>query len=235
MSAMTLFRDPLLRPFLFFAALALLLLVAFAGWSAAIFMGPAVPAFDREVAEAFAAQAPARLGLNGLMALITKCGGVTANFLIALGGALWMWVHHRRRFAFAWLIIACIGGLIDLGLKEAFGRERPPVAIRDEAAAHLTNESYPSGHSMGSVIGYGMLGFVLIQRVKNRPGRIALAAALAAWVVLIGVSRLYLRAHWTSDVIGGWLLGLGYMNACLAIYFWRSPSAASNRELLPNL
>ena len=133
-----------------------------------------------------------------------------------------MWFHHRRRFAFAWLVIASIGGLLDLGLKDAFGRERPPIPIRDEATAHHTNPSYPSGHAMGSVVGYGMMGFVLIQRVKSMPRRILIGGLLAAWVVLIGLSRVYLRAHWVSDVVGGWCLGLAYMTACLAIYFRRS-------------
>ena len=211
------------RPFLFFAGLSLFFFLAFAGWSVAVFQGTALSALDLEAAEACAAHAPNNAALRMLMFVATSCGGVRANFMFALGGASWMWFHHRRRFAFAWLVIACIGGLLDLGLKDAFDRERPPIPIRDEATVHHTNPSYPSGHAMGSVIGYGMIGFVLMQRVKSVPRRLLIVVLLAAWVVLIGVSRVYLRAHWVSDVVGGWCLGLAYTTACLAIYF-RRPS-----------
>jgi undecaprenyl-diphosphatase len=220
------------RPFLFFVALAVLFLAAFGGWSFAVFTGDAIVQFDQKMAEACAERSPDQPALRMLMFVATSSGGVRANLIIALGGAFWMWHHHRRRFAFAWLVIAAIGGLMDLGFKDLFDRARPPVEIRDEAAAHLTNPSYPSGHAMGSVVGYGMLGFVLVQRAKGVSRRLAIGVVLALWVALIGLSRVYLRAHWSSDVVGGWLLGLGYMNACLAIYFWRSaavksPSAAA--------
>ena len=208
------------RPFRVFAAVSLLFFLAFSGWTAAVLNVPAISAYDRDLADACAAHASEHPALRLLMVVATHSGGRNASALIALGGALWMWRHHRRRFAFAWLIIAIIYGIMTYGLKEIVGLPRPAEEMRD-SEIHVDNKSYPSGHAMGAIVGYGMLGFVLLQRIKNWPRRLAIGAALAAWILLIGISRVYLRAHWGSDVVGGWFIGLAYMNLCLAIYFWR--------------
>lgn len=208
------------RPFLAFAALSLVFLAIFAAWSYAVFTQPSIAAFDMHLAETFSRRSVDSPLVRPIMVVATYSGGVRANMVLALGGAFWMWRHHRRRFAVAWLLIAIGGGIIVLELKESFGRDRPPAALRD-AAVHQENESYPSGHAMGSLIGYGMVGFVLAQRAKKWPTRLMIAASLTAWVIVIGFSRVYLRAHWASDIIGGWLLGLAYVNMCLTIYYWR--------------
>src|SRR5437016_5143780 len=91
MPAMTMLLTRFHRPFLFFAALASLFFLSFGGWSAAVFNGNALSAFDRELAEWCNAHAPAYADLRMLMFVATHCGGVPANFVIALGGAFWMW------------------------------------------------------------------------------------------------------------------------------------------------
>lgn len=208
------------RPFLFFLGASALFLALFAGWSFLVFADSGVAEFDAQVSQRCRDFAEGQTGIRGLMVVATFAGGVRANLLLALLGAMWMWRHHRPRFAIAWLVIALVGGLINMQLKDRFDRDRPPMEWRDQVADEM-NASYPSGHSMGSVIGYGMLGFVLVQRAKTWPARLAIAAMLATWVATIGFSRVFLRAHWLSDVIGGWLIGLAYISACLSIYFYR--------------
>jgi membrane-associated phospholipid phosphatase len=213
------------NPLRAFVALLAIFSALFFGWTFAVFQIPAIAEFDLQVARTMADR-DAEPVLRSFMLIATASGGIPANTFLAVAGASWLWWHHRRRFAFAWCIIALIGGLTILGLKDQFGRDRPPREIRDIAVSE-DNESYPSGHAMGSVVGYGMLAFVVLQRVKRVPRRIAFGAMLAAWVMVIGLSRVYLRAHWLSDVIGGWLLGFAYVSACLAIYFWRRPDTRS--------
>ncbi len=223
---MTTSAHPLRRPFLVLAAVSALFFLAFGVWTALVVLKvPAIFFHDRELADACAAHAPDHPALRKLMVVATHSGGRNASIAIALGGAFWMWLHHRKRFAIAWLVIASVYGLSSTILKEVTDRERPEPQMRDEQI-HVGNKSYPSGHAMGAIVGYGMLGFVLLQRFKSWPARLAIGGALTVWVVSIGFSRVYLRAHWGSDVIGGWLIGLGYMNACLAIYFWRGTSTA---------
>jgi membrane-associated phospholipid phosphatase len=85
------------------------------------------------------------------------------------------------------------------------------------AIGHFTGLAFPSGHATLSAAVYGM-GAVLISRATNRP-----AVKVAAWVgavviiVLVGVTRLYLGAHWLSDVLAGWALGALWLGAVLRV------------------
>ena len=198
----------------------ILFLAAFGGWSALVFGTNELPEFDEHLMRAFTAHAAENPTLRGLMVVATMCGGIRATMFLAGCGALWMWIAKRRAFAVAWLAIALVGGLLVLVSKTGFNRDRPPEEMRD-AEILQKNESYPSGHSTGSAIGYGLIAFVLCRRFPDRR-RFVIVVALMGWVALIGLSRMYLRAHWFSDVIGGFLLGLGYLHLCFAgIATWR--------------
>jgi membrane-associated phospholipid phosphatase len=67
--------------------------------------------------------------------------------------------------------------------------------------------SFPSGHAFGTVIFYGLFAY-LDYTYLNPPWNLVIAALLVGLIGLIGVSRVYLKAHYPSDVVGGWLLGL---------------------------
>jgi undecaprenyl-diphosphatase len=70
---------------------------------------------------------------------------------------------------------------------------------------------------MGSVIGYGSLAYVGTVLLRRRWAKALLVALVAALVLLIGLSRIYLRAHWFSDVIGGFAIGICWLWACITI------------------
>lgn len=93
-------------------------------------------------------------------------------------------------------------------VKNVVDRKRPG---EDEAKVHPGPRwgfSYPSGHSMGSAAFYGFLAFLLWILIPSLPLRIVLVSAFAAMPILTGVSRIYLGAHWLSDVVAGWAGGL---------------------------
>ena len=194
-------------PPILLAGLGILFLAAFGAWSALVFGTNELPEFDDRLMRTFAAHADENPTLRGLMIVATTCGGIRATMFLACCGSLRIWQTNRRALAIAWLGIALVGGMLVLVSKTGFDRKRPPEATRD-IAVKQENESYPSGHSTGSAIGYGLVAFVLCRRFPDRR-RFVIVAALMGWVALIGLSRMYLRAHWFSDVIGGFLLGLG--------------------------
>ena len=70
----------------------------------------------------------------------------------------------------------------------------------------LRSYSFPSGHAFGTVIFYGLFSY-LDYTFLPQPYNALLALMLWALILLIGVSRIYLKAHYPSDVVGGWLLG----------------------------
>lgn len=107
-------------------------------------------------------------------------------------------------------------------LKLCFDRPRPDFLW------HLTTESdwsFPSGHAMGSIILYPLLGLILGS--TNGHKRLFVAAGFAL-SFLVGLSRVALGVHWVSDVIGGWLIGIAWLCAMGALaqpYLRRSEGA----------
>lgn len=120
----------------------------------------------------------------------------------------------QRRLALAWLITLAGSGLAVELLKQVFER---PRAVWEQPLAFEDSYSFPSGHSSGSTVGYGLLAYCLALRWPARRRRLGLAAGLAAWVLLIGCSRMYLGVHYLSDVLAGFAFGLMWLAACLVV------------------
>lgn len=89
-------------------------------------------------------------------------------------------------------------------LKHSFGRTRPLIPLLEEARGL----SFPSGHALMAVTFYGLLGYIVWQTVKNNALKWLLFVFFMLMILLIGFSRIYLRVHYTSDVIAGYCMGL---------------------------
>ena len=93
--------------------------------------------------------------------------------------------------------------LINQGLKYIIQRPRPPV---EERLISQGGYSYPSGHSMMAMCLYGVVIYLINTRLKNKKLKIILTIILSIIILLIGVSRIYVRVHYPSDVLGAYLL-----------------------------
>jgi undecaprenyl-diphosphatase len=149
----------------------------------------------------------------GHAALISVIKAVT---FLGSDGALWtvigvavVLLALRKRWWLAlYLLVTGAGALVlDPVLKSLVGRLRPVVA---HPIAHGTGDSFPSGHSLGSIVCYGAILLVFVPATRGR-WRTAFITAIAALVALIGISRILLGVHFLSDVIGAWALGITWL------------------------
>ena len=147
--------------------------------------------------------------------VVTWLGGVGG---VATIGALvvgWLLVRREPRAAAHVALTLALGALLVVVFKGAMDRSRPDV-FAWLSAPH--GASFPSGHSTSAALAMPMAMSVVAWRTRPRPGIAALVVALvAALVVAVGLSRMYLGVHWPSDVIAGWALGLGWWRVAMRL------------------
>jgi undecaprenyl-diphosphatase len=133
------------------------------------------------------------------------------------------WMLHRRHgwHHARWYVIA-IGGASGLYLvvNHLVERERPPLGLR---LVYDTAWSFPSGHST-QAIAFCFGTALLATHGRSLRTQLAAAAIALAGVLAIGASRIYLGAHWTTDVAGGFALGTCWLATVLA---WRTYASRS--------
>ncbi|MFE3445602.1 phosphatase PAP2 family protein [Nocardia sp. NPDC059180] len=153
--------------------------------------------------------------LTPVVEVITHSGGTIAMWSAALlACAVLAW---RRQWPELMLVAVTGAGsalLIPL-LKSVIDRERPPVADR---LVTVTSHSFPSGHSLGSAVVAGVIAAVIVVGLRRGGLRWVVAGAAATFVVLVGLSRVYLGVHWPTDVLAGWTIGLLWLTIMLTGY-----------------
>lgn len=159
-------------------------------------------------------------GLTRAMLLVSEVH--ETRKVLALTGLLGAWLLWRRyRRSAAVLLVVPIGMLLNVGLKNIFQRIRPTL---DEPLVQLSTYSFPSGHGVASTVFYGALCALALAHWNRPAGRVAAVAGAASLVLLVCFSRVYLGAHYPSDVVAGVAVGLAGLAACLA---WLRPWEAS--------
>ena len=170
-------------------------------------MGP-----DRWAVERFHEVLREHPGVVDLVQAVSALGKpqVLAVASVVAGAVL---LVRRRWRAAAFVVVATIGAwLVDNGLKELVGRERP---LLDEPVASSAGASFPSGHAMTSAAAYGALLVLVWPRLPSARRPVAVTAAVAV-VVAIGATRVALGVHWPTDVLGGWAFGVAWLAASAA-------------------
>ena len=181
-------------------------------------------AFDHAVYQALRPTASAEHDLSVAWANIaandfSAMGSVSVlAFIVVMVGGLFICL--RRRAEALLLLVASGGGLaLTNVLKDLFHQDRPPLS--PEQAAGL-NASFPSGHAMLSATVYLTLGVLIGQLAQRRLIRVYISGVAILLTVMIGLSRLYLGLHWTTDVLGGWCVGAAWALGWRALVLgWR--------------
>ena len=135
---------------------------------------------------------------------ITQLGG--AIFLITLTIILILFIKNKKIGITIFSNLAIVTVLNQI-LKRILQRPRPTeFRIIEE-----TGYSFPSGHSMVSMAFYGYLIYLSLRYIKNKYVKWSLTVLLSILIGTIGISRIYLGVHYTSDVLGGFLIALAYL------------------------
>ena len=136
--------------------------------------------------------------------IITNFGG--AIFLIILTIILLTTIKNKK-IGITIPINLVLITIINQALKNILQRPRPTeFRIIEE-----TGYSFPSGHSMVSMAFYGYLIYLVYKYVKNKYIKWSIIVLLSILICTIGISRIYLGVHYTSDVLGGFLVSISYL------------------------
>jgi undecaprenyl-diphosphatase len=163
--------------------------------------------------------------LTSLAKVLTWLGSSLVLWPVAVVAGLGLWRWRRRRLPAVLPALALAGAWAgSLLIKGLVGRPRPPVADR---LAVVHSSSYPSEHAAQALATWGMLALMLMAGRSAR-ARALLAAGAVLIAFVVGLTRLYLGAHWMSDVLGGWALA-GVWDCLLIICYLlaRQPAPAS--------
>ncbi|WP_437983396.1 phosphatase PAP2 family protein [Sorangium sp. So ce117] len=171
------------------------------------------PIVDVDLALARALHASSsRAGVEALRAF-TLLGSFWALALLAVVVAAALLRRGRRVLAVGWLFALAGGGLLNFALKALFARPRPTFA---DPLAVAAGWSFPSGHSMGTFVAFGMLSYLGLLLLRTLRARLALVALALGWTVAMGFSRMYLGVHYLSDVLAGFAAGTVWLAVCIS-------------------
>ena len=143
-----------------------------------------------------------------LMQVFTFLG--THTFLIPANIILisyFLFIKKHRWYSIKVPVVALSSLLLMFSLKFIFHRDRPLTPLLEVAKGY----SFPSGHALMSITFYGLLIFLVWQIEKNALLKWMLTILLILLIISIGISRVYLRVHYASDVLAGFCVGLMWL------------------------
>ncbi len=173
-------------------------------------------AWDRAVARRIQGfRTPA---LDAFMYAVSFVGYTWYPYALAAATAFLFFAARRRSEAFGLFVSTAGSGLLNRAIKMLIARPRPAAPVVNVLREH-GGQSFPSGHVTFYVCYFGFLFFIAYALLPKRTlaRRVALTVT-ASMVALVGLSRVYLGAHWPSDTIGAYFLGGLWLGLSLYLY-----------------
>lgn len=136
---------------------------------------------------------------------------------VVLASLVFFFFSYRREAVFVLATFVADG--LNAVMKYIIDRPRPTTNVV-EVLQKLTDPSYPSGHVVHSIVFFGFLYAVLLSFWKPKRWIFLTTSALFLFLVVsVSVSRIYLGAHWATDVLGAYFFGFGMLWLILFLYF----------------
>ena len=187
---------------------------AFAGIAEEIEPGEQLAHLDQVFSDAVLASTPE--GARQIFAWVSHLGDPITLAVLGIAAVLVLALRGERLLAFAFGIAVGGNALLNVSLKHAFERARP---LHASGPTPFEGYSFPSGHSSGALVAYGMLAYVLM---RTLPPRWHLPAVLlcAAAAFAVGASRIFIQAHFATDVAAGFASGSAWLTICILSVEW---------------
>ena len=145
-----------------------------------------------------------------IMKGITWCG--SAICLILISFLSFFIFKNKKTSIFVWINLISIT-ILNQALKFILHRPRPT----DFRIIEENGYSFPSGHSMASMAFYGFLIYLIYKKINNKYLKWGLICFLSILILFIGISRIYLGVHYTSDVLAGFLISVAYLTLFISV------------------
>jgi membrane-associated phospholipid phosphatase len=147
-----------------------------------------------------------------LLLFITRVHSVAGVSVLTIA----FWLYLRRQGQRGWLIILPItvfgGMLLNVLLKSLFHQGRP---VFEDPVLAFSGYGFPSGHTMAATCFYGAVAAFVTSRTRVWSGQVLVLTLAGFMILLVGFSRVYLGAHYLSDVLGAMMEGLAWVALCL--------------------
>ena len=194
---------------------ALLLALVAGGVYEAVAEEDGVAALDHPVlAAAKSLRSP---GLDTALTWFTNLGGTIGLPLLAAAAVALLCRWQRSWTPLILTASAAAGSLLmTIAGKALVGRARPPLS--DAVPPYEYSDSFPSGHSLNSMVVAGTIAYLLVIYLDSRRARIITVLTAAVFVVAMGLSRVYLGHHWLTDVLVAWSLGLAWLAILITVH-----------------
>lgn len=194
---------------------ALLLALAAGGVYEAVVEEDGVAGLDQPVLDAaITLRSP---GVDTAVTWLTNLGGTIGLPVLAAAAVLALCRWQRSWTPLILTASAAAGSLLlTVAGKALVGRSRPPLS--DAVPPYEHSASFPSGHSLNSVVVIGTLAYLLVLYLNTRRSRFLTVLAGAVFVLAIGLSRVYLGHHWLTDVLVAWILGLAWLAILITVH-----------------
>jgi undecaprenyl-diphosphatase len=191
-------------------------------------------------------QAAHRPWLDPVVANLTDLGHRYVITAVALAGAAVFLARRQARPALLLVAAALACWVLVEGVKRTVQEPRPPRAeVRRVTPSELSevlrqpswaeaSYSFPSGHALGSASVYLTLALLVAHRLRRRRWRVLVVAGSVVLVLVIGVTRLYLGAHYLSDVVAGWAAGAGCALLCAGADARRAAPVGPSSSIPPD-
>ena len=140
--------------------------------------------------------------------------------ILAYSALLMLYLAWKRDWRWAWTVALVVPAGLELnyGIKLFMQRARPVWA---DPLPTLPTYSFPSGHTAGATLFYGVLTAFLLSRLKNGRARSAVVITAVVLIALVAFSRLYLGLHYLSDVLAAAAASGAWLALCLfAVHAW---------------